>query len=248
MSPPHPPLLEPTNFPRYPCAHTLTALRQIESIFNPIRGPRDAQLRAGVKPVNHSRNNILAMKEQSQMNALQKHQEAQQQQLQQSPGFPGLRSTSARRPAPQPQRSPSDDGGRNFVQENKMGAVAPARALARTPSDDGSKYLAKRDYGRVPAYLVERKMEMAADYEASIRAKEAALIPPGMRMLDEEERLETLAILTRNRAEIDRAIQGLPIIIETPGQIRRKDELERRLQEIEDAFRIFCRPKVMVHA
>lgn len=56
---------------------------QIENIFNPIRGPRDAQVRAGVKPVNHSRNNILAMKEQSQMNALQKHQEAQQQQ---SPG------------------------------------------------------------------------------------------------------------------------------------------------------------------
>lgn len=52
-------------------------------------------------------------------------------------------------------------------------------------------------------------------------------------MLDEDERLDTLAILTRNRAEIDRALQGLPIIIETPGQIRRKDELERRLQEIE---------------
>lgn len=53
--------------------------KQIENIFNPIRGPRDAQLRAGLKPVNHSRNNILAMKEQSQMNALQKQQESQQQ-------------------------------------------------------------------------------------------------------------------------------------------------------------------------
>lgn len=58
--------------------------------------------------------------------------------------------------------------------------VAPVRAPVRhATDDDGSKYLAKRDYGRVPAYLVERKMEMAADYEASIRAKEAALIPPG---------------------------------------------------------------------
>lgn len=94
-------------------------------------------------------------------------------------GFQG-RSSSARRPAPQLQRSPSEDGGRNFVQENKMGAVAPVRAPVRhATDDDGSKYLAKRDYGRVPAYLVERKMEMAADYEASIRAKEAALIPPG---------------------------------------------------------------------
>jgi hypothetical protein len=45
--------------------------------------------------------------------------------------------------------------------------------------DDGLKYLQKRDYGRVPAYLVERKMELAEAAEAAARAKEAALIPPG---------------------------------------------------------------------
>jgi hypothetical protein len=31
-------------------------------------------------------------------------------------------------------------------------------------------------------------------------------------------------------------------------QIRHKDELERRLREIEDARRIFSRPNVLVHA
>jgi hypothetical protein len=45
--------------------------------------------------------------------------------------------------------------------------------------DDGLKYLQKRDYGRVPTYLVERKMELAEAAEAAARAKEAALIPPG---------------------------------------------------------------------
>lgn len=42
-------------------------------------------------------------------------------------------------------------------------------------------------------------------------------------------------------------LQSLPIIIETPSQIRRKDELERRLKEIDDAFKVFNRPKVLVH-
>ena len=42
-------------------------------------------------------------------------------------------------------------------------------------------------------------------------------------------------------------LQKQPIIIETPSAIRRKDELERRLREIEDATKIFSRPKVLVH-
>lgn len=56
-----------------------------------------------------------------------------------------------------------------------------------------------------------------------------------------------MEILKKNRDEVERAIQGLPLRIETPSAIRRKDELERRLKEIEDAFKIFSRPKVIVH-
>ena len=35
--------------------------------------------------------------------------------------------------------------------------------------------------------------------------------------------------------------QALPLRIETPGQIRRQIELEKRLKEIEDATRVFSR-------
>ena len=45
---------------------------------------------------------------------------------------------------------------------------------------------------------------------------------------------------------MERQIQRLPIIIETPSMIRHRDELERRMREIEDAFRVFSRPKVLV--
>ncbi len=42
-------------------------------------------------------------------------------------------------------------------------------------------------------------------------------------------------------------LQALPLRIETLSAIRRKEDLERRLQEIEDATKIFQRPKVLVH-
>jgi len=45
--------------------------------------------------------------------------------------------------------------------------------------EDELKYLQKQDYGRVPTYLLERKIELAAQAEAEERMKEQALIPPG---------------------------------------------------------------------
>jgi hypothetical protein len=67
-----------------------------------------------------------------------------------------------------------------------------------------------------------------------------------MRILGDEERQETLAVLAANRADTERQLQGLPIVIETLGLRRRQDELLRRLQEIEEAFKVFSRPLVLV--
>ncbi|PNW79608.1 hypothetical protein CHLRE_08g359850v5 [Chlamydomonas reinhardtii] len=217
---------------------------QIENIMNPVRGPRDAQIRAGITPTNHARQNAQAVREQSNMNAMRKAAEAHQD----TKGLklPPVRSTSA--PSQRGlQRRPSSSSGRDFVAENRVGAAAPMRPPRLEKRDSADKYINKKDYGQVPQYLLERKMQMAAEVEAQARAKEAALIPPGMRLMPEDERLETLEVLKKNREEVDRAIQQLPLRIETPSAIRRKEDLERRLREIEDAIKIFSRPKVLVH-
>lgn len=159
---------------------------QVESILNPVKGVRDAQRRAGIEPVNHSRNNALAVKEQSRLNALKKLQEQEEaEQAEQNRGKPALRRTSSggSRPTSRPgtglQRQHSSSG-RNFVEENKVTAAAtckPAKAEQRT--DDPEAFLQKRDYGRVPEYLLERKMQLAEEYDAVQAAKQAALIPAG---------------------------------------------------------------------
>lgn len=78
--------------------------------------------------------------------------------------------------------------------------------------------------------------------------KEAALIPEGMRMMSDEERLDTLAVLDTNRTEVEAELQKLPFFVQTPSQVRLKNQLERRLNEIEEAKKIFARPKVLVKA
>lgn len=230
---------------------------QVASILNPVRGVRDAQERAGIKPTNHNRNNIAAVKERSKLNALQKLQEqesaAAAQYSHSSGGTGGVstmrRTLSGGSSGGTARRTSKDqDAGRDFVHENKIAAVAPLKTPRPPSRDDASTgYVHKRDYGQVPQYLVDRKIEMAAEYEARMAAKHASLVPPGMRMLPEEERLDTLAILERNRQEVERQLQNLPLLIETPGQIRRQDELTRRMQEIEQAHKIFSRSSVLVH-
>lgn len=54
--------------------------------------------------------------------------------------------------------------------------------------------------------------------------------------------------MCRPQAEVERQIQKLPIVIETPSMIRHRNELEARMREIEDAFKVFRRPKVLVQA
>lgn len=172
---------------------------QVESVLNPVRGIRDAQARAGITPTDHSRHNILAIKEQSRLNALQKLQ--QQDDGQQPQVKPQLRRTTSGSgtgsggssravsrttsvgAARQPSRGSdgsSGGGSRNFLAENRATAGAASRPIkGSSKSDDGAAFLQKSNYGQVPSYLLERRMQMAQEQEALQAAKVAAQIPPG---------------------------------------------------------------------
>lgn len=78
--------------------------------------------------------------------------------------------------------------------------------------------------------------------------REAALIPDGMRIMGDDERTDTLAVLEKNKEEVERELSHLPFVVKVPSQVRLKNQLERRLHEIEEAKKIFSRPKVLVKA
>ena len=71
--------------------------------------------------------------------------------------------------------------------------------------------------------------------------------PPGMRMMPEAERLETLQALKKSEAEGKRQLMQLPLRVETASQQKKKAELEGKMKEIEEAIVIFSREKVFIN-
>ena len=55
---------------------------QISNILNPVNGIRDLQIRQGIKPVNHAKSNVHAVREASRFNALRKQAEEEMEKLQ----------------------------------------------------------------------------------------------------------------------------------------------------------------------
>ena len=139
----------------------------------------------------------------------------------------------------------------NFVRQNLADAdtsAPPVRASGGGggAGGRGSGGVGKRDYGKVPAYLKERRAELEAAAEERRRNMPDEDCPPGMTLLPEEERVSTLAILTKSLAECKKQLGGMPLLIETHGQRKRQEALDDKMRELEEAIKIFGRDKVFV--
>jgi len=251
-----------------PSHHTDSS--QVASYFNPVRGLRDEQVRRGQKPKNHARENAKLVADLSNRTSLLKMRDAERvpearripKSLAEVPSSGYGAAAYSRGPTPVPElenesalygadaTSPSKES-RNFIKENTK-ISPPPKSAAPTKS---RKYevgapppeLPKgRSAGAIPRYLVNRKVELAEAAAERRRRAEEELIPPGMRLMGEEERLDTLRILSEQHEETHRSLQMMPFVIETPSQIKHKAHLERRLAEIEAAQKAFSRPRVYV--
>ena len=133
----------------------------------------------------------------------------------------------------------------NFVSRNRKGAqetqLKPEAAAATSPK--GGKAL-HEDFGKMPNYLLKRRQEWDEEEDVRQANMPDKDCPPGMSLMPEGERLETLAVLTRSQETAKDTLRRMPLVIETQGQVRRKNELDAKLKEIEDAIVIFSREKV----
>ena len=258
---------------RRPLATHHTNSSQVELAMNPAAGSnvREMQRRRGVKPTDHHRQNLAKLREQSAKNQARKLKEAAEKDAMMKSHIGAAERAAQRaraassRPASAAPRPPTTVSreesvyGTDFVRQNSTMTVAEAAAKgkervaemrrAEEETRRANDFIAKRDYGRVPDYLVERKLELAERERERREKEELAHIPPGMRVLPEDERLRTLEILAENRQDVEEKLLALPIAEDgTPVVHRRKAELEARLAEIEDAQRIFGRSTVLVRA
>lgn len=140
----------------------------------------------------------------------------------------------------------------NHVHENVRRAPSPLRP--RPPSVIAAEQLAAKRQesekryrrGKVPKYLKNRQEKWKQDEARRIANTPDPSIPPGHTLMPREERLQTLASLEKNHEELVTQLNALPVRVDTLRVKTKKSELEKKLVEIEDAIKIFSRPKVFV--
>jgi len=131
---------------------------------------------------------------------------------------------------------------RNFIAANTREAVK----MRPTQKSNSSASARHEDFGKLPSYLVERKLEWAEQEAKRREEQKQSDVPPGMIKIEEEERLRTLELLQAEAAKIESQIQRLPLVIETESRRRHKAELEQRFDELEAAIQQFSKTVVYI--
>jgi hypothetical protein len=158
-------------------------------------------------------------------------------------------STAPRKPlvpkasdvTPPPKRKDVD-----FIRTNALRAmhgdlVRPLSAMA-----SGKRNSSRKDFGKVPSYLLKRQSEWAA-----VRAEEERLAgepgcPPGTARMPAEEQERLLHALERSEADIAHELLSLPMGADTPKILHRRSLLEARLGQVQEAIAVFATGPVFV--
>ena len=131
----------------------------------------------------------------------------------------------------------------NYIDKNRK------QALELKPKDNNDKnthFMNQETYGKVPQYIIDRRMEDAEKEKQRLIDIEKSKIPKGMRQMPENERLETLEILENKKKAVIKNISQLPLTIETPSMIEKEKTLREKLQELEQAIQLFQKKIVYV--
>jgi hypothetical protein len=140
-------------------------------------------------------------------------------------------------------------GKKDYIRDNAVNAI---RQVPRKPAmkyiDDRKgtshqwctsgyprRFVLEENFGKVPPYIECYKQEQYVQDQMSkheMQSKEREM-GEQCRHLDQDERAAILCGLKKNWEEVFGEYQALPLLIDTPGKIAKKSELEKKLKEIE---------------
>ncbi|GAB5362592.1 hypothetical protein AAMO2058_000810800 [Amorphochlora amoebiformis] len=121
----------------------------------------------------------------------------------------------------------------------------------KSPERRDIRYVHKPDYGKVPEYLDSVKAEVQAekDYvENYIARQQARLNINSVHVLDDQQRVELLEKLKLKWAEVNQKYQKIAHVVklDTAGKVRRKEQYEAELDEMEQAIEKLGRRTVLI--
>lgn len=130
---------------------------------------------------------------------------------------------------------------RNYLKEN-INKVTQAKKKPLTKEEEKKH----KNYGKVPEYIKKYEMEGKLKKELEKEEKMKKNLPPGTRLLTEQERLETLNGLIRSKKELETLLEKMPITTRTLAMQQKKQEIYDKLADVEKGIDQFSRQKVYV--
>ena len=134
---------------------------------------------------------------------------------------------------------------RNYIKENKN-LIHEQKVPNKVKPEKQIENPYHKSYGKTPLYIKNMRIEAEIRKEIAQQKKIESKYPKGTRLLSEEERQKTLSGLYESQKEIMDLIEKLPISMGTRASKAKKDELYRKLDEIEEAIKTFSRDQVFV--
>jgi uncharacterized protein YeaC (DUF1315 family) len=136
---------------------------------------------------------------------------------------------------------------KNYIRENRKLVIENRIPLKYKKVEEPKNIEVKhKDFGKVPSYIKKYELEREMKKEEMKKMEEMAKYPKGTKLLTEEERLNTLNGLIENKKEINNKLEKMPITTRTNSIRERKEELFKKLEEIEKAIEMFSKKQVFV--
>jgi len=146
-------------------------------------------------------------------------------------------------------RASSAGHRRDIVSENIVAAVV-SKPRASSAGRHPKELRFVRDDSNVPVYLKRVKNNIAEEQrhiqEMLGIGRSNDGVPPGHRLLSEDERREIIDGLQKRKSQLDACHQKLPLNIQTENQKQRARTLEQDFKEVEANIERFSRPRVLV--
>nr|XP_031536587.1 enkurin domain-containing protein 1 isoform X3 [Vicugna pacos] len=170
------------------------------------------------------------------------------------PGLPPPRVPSPQLTPPGPSAK-GPGSGVDFITHNARTAKSAPRRHSRSlqvlaqvleQQRQAQEHYNATQKGHVPHYLLERRDVWRREAEARQSSQPDPAMPPGHTRMPENQRLETLSNLLQSQSQLLRELVLLPAGADSLSAQSHRAELDQKLVQVEEAIKIFSRPKVFV--
>lgn len=134
------------------------------------------------------------------------------------------------------------------IPENVPNQTSTTSSVGNTmPSSSSPSTLGRhKSYGKIPKYISDRKARIEQEAKDMQYQKNNAPPKPGLVLLQESDRLDTLHMLEMNEQEARKILDSIPFRMNEQRAARLRQTVEYRLAEIEETRKMFSVGKVFV--